>query len=66
MEKHNDDDKWFSVHTQYNVENEDELFDLINYIIASVQAEYETANTEDYALAQEMLAAIGVRCAKTS
>jgi hypothetical protein len=48
------------------VENADQLFELINFLISEAQAEYQAENTvEDTELAQQMLANIGVRCAKT-
>jgi hypothetical protein len=67
MENNMENNKdWFSVNTQYNVENADQLFELINFLISEAQAEYQAENTvEDTELAQQMLANIGVRCAKT-
>ena len=58
-----EDKNWFSVHTQYNVENADQLFELINFLINEAQEEYSNENTS---LAREMLENIGVRCAKAS
>lgn len=59
------DKNWFSVHTQYNVEDADQLFELINFLINEAQEKFDEEEN-DTALAQEMLANIGVRCAKTS
>jgi hypothetical protein len=58
-----EDKNWFSVHTQYNVENADQLFELINFLINEAQEEH---SNEDTSLAREMLENIGVRCAKAS
>ena len=59
------DKNWFSVHTQYNIEDADQLFELINFLINEAQEKFDEEEN-DTALAQEMLANIGVRCAKAS
>lgn len=67
---------WFSVTNQFNVNDENDLFGLINFLIEEARAEFaaadlsesmlDTTAVEDTTLACQMLSDIGVRCAKAS